>query len=377
MGNTFLFVVGARPNFMKAAPILRALRRESGGHVRSFLVHTGQHYDDRLSRQFFIDLELPNPDVNLEVGSADHGAQTGEIMKRLEPVVQQVNPACVVVFGDVNSTLAGALVAAKLNIPIAHVEAGLRSLDRRMPEEVNRVVTDVLSDLLFVTEPAGMSHLKQEGIALERAFLVGDVLIDSVARALPRAIEEGRAISDLLPGADYGLLTFHRPSNVDDPRQLEAIVHEIAKICHRMPFVFPIHPRTESRLKAGGLYDTLSSIPNLFLYPPLGYLQFLGLLAGARVVVTDSGGIQGEAVYVRTPCLTMRDTTERPETIEIGANRLLGVEPGAISPAVEEVAGEDYQPPPPPRLMDGKASERIVEILLDWLNRRPVAPLVP
>lgn len=370
MTRTILSVVGARPNFMKIAPILQHIHQTPG--LRSYLVHTGQHYDDRLSRQFFHDLEIPEADINLEVGSGGHGAQTGEVMKRLEPVLQQIEPDLVLVVGDVNSTLAAAVVAAKLHIPVAHVEAGLRSFDRRMPEEINRVVTDVLSSLLFVSEPVGVTHLTHEGIPTDRIFLVGDVMIDSVTRALPRALKAGASIRGQLSDDPYAILTLHRPSNVDDPAQLERIVGQLETLAGPLQLLFPVHPRTELRLRSLGLYDRLAAHPSIRMLPPLGYLEFLGLLANARLVLTDSGGIQSEAAYLKVPCLTLRDTTERPETVTIGANRLLGTDPTAIGPAVRDVLASREPPPVPPALMDGFAAQRIVAILNTWLEaQRP------
>lgn len=362
MSKTILSVVGARPNFMKIAPILHVLERYP--EVRSYLVHTGQHYDDRLSHQFFVDLDIPPADINLEVGSMDHGAQTGEMMKRLEPVMQREKPDLLLVVGDVNSTIAGALVASKLHIPIAHIESGLRSFDRRMPEEINRVVTDVLSDLLFVTEPAGVQNLEREGISHDRIFLVGDVMVDSVARTLPRALAASASLRSSVSTPAYAIITLHRPANVDAPERLEAIVAALEQTPKDLTLFFPVHPRTEARLRATGLQGRLEALPHLRLMPPLGYLEFLGLLARARFALTDSGGIQSEAAYLRVPCLTLRDTTERPETVELGANRLLGTDPTAIGPAVAEALQQPAQGPVPSSLMDGRAAERIVEVLL-------------
>lgn len=351
---------------MKIAPILRQLQARP--EIRSFLVHTGQHYDDQLSRQFFIDLALPEPDVNLEVGSGGHGAQTGEMMKRLEAVFEAEKPALVLVVGDVNSTIAAALVASKLHIPLAHIEAGLRSFDRRMPEEINRVVTDVLSDLLFVTEPVGMTHLAQEGIPASRVHLVGDVMIDSVMAALPHAREAVSRELSWLPPGPFGLVTLHRPSNVDEPKQLQGILEALRAVSPRLPLLFPVHPRTRARIAQFGLQPLLDQIPQLTLLPPLGYLVFLGLLDRARLVLTDSGGVQSEATFLRLPCLTLRDTTERPETVEVGANHLLGVDPRAIEPAVDAVLNGTYPAPHVPALMDGRAAERIVTVLAQFLG---------
>lgn len=379
MLKTIICVVGARPNFMKIAPILQALKHHP--ELRTRLIHTGQHYDDRLSRQFFEDLQLPSPDLNLEVGSGQHGAQTGEMMKRLEPVFQQEKPALVLVVGDVNSTLAATLVASKLEIPVAHVEAGLRSFDRSMPEEINRVVTDVLSTLLFVTEPAGFEHLQREGISAARLHLVGDVMIDAVRQCLPRArLAMQERWPTLLPQS-YALVTLHRPVNVDHPAQLEALLAAFEQLTEEqlalpMPkLLFPVHPRTQARLEQFGLLERLAQLPGLLLLPPLGYLEFLGLLEGARFVLTDSGGIQSEACFLRVPCLTLRDTTERPETVEVGANVLLGDDPSVIPAAVAQVLRLAPQGPPPPPRMDGQAAPRIVEVLTRWLAQPPGSTL--
>ncbi len=363
MRNPVMFVVGARPNFVKVAPILRALATR--GTFSHYLVHTGQHYDESLSRHFFRDLTIPEPDINLGVGSADHGAQTGEIMRRLEPIIKSVRPCCTVVVGDVNSTLAAALVAAKQHVPLAHVEAGLRSFDRTMPEEVNRVVTDVLSDLLFVTEPAGVANLLGEGVARDKIHLVGDVMVDAVVQHLQQARMAAEPLLAQLDSTPFGLLTLHRPSNVDDRDKLSRIVDRIGAVCRELPMVFPVHPRTSRRLRDFGLEENVRKTPGLHLLAPLGYLEFLGLLASSRLVVTDSGGIQAEATYLRTPCLTLRDTTERPGTVCSGANRLLGNAPEAILPAVRDVLSRNEPPPEPPALMDGRAAERIMSILVE------------
>lgn len=372
MSKTIISVVGARPNFMKIAPILREL--QALPDIRSFLVHTGQHYDDQLSRQFFTDLALPEPDINLEVGSGSHGVQTGEMMRRLDAVFEQEQPALTLVVGDVNSTVAAALVASKRHVPIAHIEAGLRSFDRRMPEEINRVVTDVLSDLLFVTEPIGVAHLTREGVPADKIHLVGDVMIDCVMSALPRARaglnDSLNALGITLPPSGFGLVTLHRPSNVDEPEQLRAILEALAQVTPRLPLLFPVHPRTRARFAQFGLQPLLDCIPGLTLLPPLGYLSFLGLLEKARLVLTDSGGVQSEATFLRCPCLTLRDTTERPETVEVGANHLLGASPGSIVPAIDAVLSGAWPPPGVPALMDGHAAGRIVAIIDRFLNGR-------
>ncbi len=365
--HLILSVVGARPNFMKIAPIHREIARTHG--LAHFLVHTGQHYDDALSRQFFNDLDIPEADINLQVGSGLHGEQTGEMLKRLESVFIRKKPDIVLVVGDVNSTLAASLAAAKLHIPIAHVEAGLRSFDRRMPEEINRVLTDALADLLFVTEEAGMKHLEREGIPREKCHLVGDVMIDSVLHALPAARERAAPRKEEM-GSAYAVMTLHRPSNVDDPEQLASIVRALGAAPRTIPILFPVHPRTAERLEAFELLDTIKAYPHIHLLPPLGYLEFLGLLESARFTLTDSGGIQSEAAFLGVPCLTMRDTTERPQTVERGFNHLLGTNASIIPEAIHRILADERKPPVPLPLSDGKASQRIIRIIQNRLAER-------
>ena len=318
MSGPLLFVAGARPNFMKIAPILRSLPPQQD---RALLVHTGQHYDFGMSGIFFQQLQLPAPDVHLQVGSGPHGAQTGAIMQSLEAYILSLprRPRAVVVVGDVNSTMAATLVAAKLVIPVAHVEAGLRSLDRTMPEEINRVVTDALADLLLVSEPSGLDHLQAEGVAPDRVVYVGNVMIDSLVDQLPFARDLSMASRiDVAPNA-YALVTLLRPSNVDAPGRLEALSEFLRTLSSHMPVVFPVHPRTRARLDGAGLlHDSVQ------LIDPLGYREFLSLLDTARVVVTDSGGLQEETSYLGIPCITLRKNTERPVTITRGTNQLVG-----------------------------------------------------
>jgi UDP-N-acetylglucosamine 2-epimerase (non-hydrolysing) len=356
----FAAVVGARPNFVKLAPIMAELRRRDG--VSSVLVHTGQHYDVEMSGAFFADLDLPEPDVNLGVRAPSAVGQISEIMARLEPVLAAERPDAVIVVGDVNSTLAGALTAAKLGLRLAHVEAGLRSFDRTMPEELNRVLTDQVSDLLFTTEPAANANLAREGIPTDRVHFVGNVMIDTLFRCRERAQQSAILPTLGLSAGGYGVLTLHRPSNVDDDRALGRMLAAIERIQADLPLVFPVHPRTRQRLEA--LNGRVSTMPGLRLAPPLRYLDFLHLMANARCVLTDSGGIQEETTVLGVPCLTLRTNTERPVTIERGTNRLVGVEPDRIYAAWREAIGGRAPAGELPALWDGKAAGRIVGVLL-------------
>lgn len=355
-----LSVVGARPNFMKVAPIHKELENRSG-HV-SRIVHTGQHYDERMSDVFFRQLGLPQPHIYLGVGSGSHAQQTASIMSTFEPVLKKERPDALVVVGDVNSTLACALVAVKLGIPVAHVEAGLRSFDRSMPEEINRLVTDSISDLLLVSEQSGLDNLRREGVPVEKTVLVGNVMIDSIVWFLETA-RKLSVLSDYnLAAGSYALVTMHRPSNVDDINRLAMIVDTLERIGNILPVIFPAHPRTIARLKSAGLYDWLASAPGVHLTEPLGYLEFLHLMDKAAAVLTDSGGIQEETTYLGIPCLTVRENTERPVTVEIGTNRLVPLSPDRIVERVlsaDELRREAAVPP----LWDGHASSRIVDAL--------------
>ncbi len=367
MGTDLLFVVGARPNFVKAAPLLRAVARRTG--FGATLVHTGQHYDASLSELFFRDLELPLPDLRLEAGSGTHAEQTAAVMRGLEPILIERRPACVVVFGDVNSTLAASLTAAKLCLPVAHVEAGLRSFDPSMPEEINRRVTDCVSQLLFTTEPSGNENLAREGVPGERVHFVGNTMVDSLREALGAARKlRGRVLGDLgvEPGG-YAVLTLHRPSNVDPPEALRGLATALTPIGERLPILFPAHPRTRGRLAATpDAAQALDAVPRLSIREPLPYLEFLGLMDGARLVLTDSGGIQEETTVLGVPCLTLRENTERPITVERGTNRLVGSDPRRIAAAaLHSLAGERQPPPEPPPLWDGCAAERIAAVLSD------------
>ncbi len=352
------FVAGARPNFVKVAALIRELGNwpEMSGE----LIHTGQHDSPEMSEYFFRDLEIRPPDVNLGVGGGTHAQQTAEIMKRIEPVLDQSRPDLLIVVGDVNSTLAAALAAAKLRIPIAHVEAGLRSFDRDMPEEINRIVTDALADLLFTTEPSGSRNLLAEGRPPDRIFLVGNVMIDSLYRVRKQAAAARSAERlGVCPG-EYAVVTLHRPSNVDDPATLNGLLGVLERLSAQMPVVFPIHPRTRARM--GG---ALPGSPSLRLAPPMGYLEFVDLVANARLVLTDSGGIQEETTALGIPCLTLRENTERPITVEQGTNRLVGTDPARIWAALSE-AMRDAGPRSaarPPDLWDGRASRRVMEVI--------------
>lgn len=354
-----LCVAGARPNFMKIAPILVALE-ESG--IAAQLLHTGQHYDAAMSQDFFRELGIRVPDHHLEVGSATHAVQTAEVMKRFEPVLEQVNPEAVLVVGDVNSTLACALVAAKRGVRVIHVEAGLRSYDRRMPEEINRVLTDQISDLLFTTEKSALANLLREGIEPSRVEFVGNVMIDTLksnlARAVPAAVTLGEA------HGDYALLTLHRPSNVDDPATLSRLLDVISEIAQTLPVVAPLHPRTRNNIAAFGLENRLAALK---VMPPVSYLHMLGLMREARVVLTDSGGLQEETTALGVPCITLRENTERPVTITEGTNTLVGSDPAAIRQAFSEIMTTGGKRGRIPEYWDGEAARRIAHTLAAWL----------
>ena len=368
-GMRVICVVGARPNFMKAAPVIEALRKQPEMSV--MLVHTGQHYDRQMSELFFEELGLPKPDLDLEVGSGSHGEQTGQIMIRIEPVLQREKPDLVIVFGDVNSTVAAALCAAKLGIKVAHVEAGLRSFDRTMPEELNRIMTDHLSDYLFTTEPSARKNLLREGIAEEKIFFVGNVMVDT----LLNHVEQARAYHFRerlgLASRSYGLLTLHRPSNVDELGTLTTILEAVHELGKQVPIVFPCHPRTRQQLDKTGLkYLATVNGPGdgsqqrpLIVMDPLGYVEFLSLMTDARIVLTDSGGIQEETTVLGIPCLTLRENTERPVTIEQGTNVLVGTGQQRILAAAAKALNGTCSGTRVPELWDGKAAERIAKIL--------------
>ncbi len=365
-----LSVVGARPNFMKVAPIASELRNSPD--IQHFLVHSGQHYDENLSGSFFAELDLPKPDVNLEVGSGSHAVQTAEIMRRLEPVLLDWRPQIVLVVGDVNTTLAAAVTAAKLGIDVAHVEAGLRSFDLTMPEEINRKLTDSISTLLFVTEQSGVNNLKREGVAEEKIFLVGNVMIDCLLRH--REAAAGSRILDRLgvrhDGSrclPYAVLTLHRPSNVEEARTLQGILSAVSSLATDLPVFFPVHPRTRKQIADFGfecyLADPGNSHRGLIPLDPLGYLDFLSLNAQASLVLTDSGGVQEETTILGVPCLTLRENTERPATVEQGTNQVVGVDPDRILASARSVLNNPQQEHRCPPLWDGKAAQRIVQIL--------------
>jgi UDP-N-acetylglucosamine 2-epimerase (non-hydrolysing) len=371
-----LCVVGARPNFMKMAPILRAL----AAHVPplpAVLVHTGQHYDQDMSDKLFDDLRLPRPDINLEVGSASHAVQTADVMRRFEPLLDAHRPSCVIVVGDVNSTLACTLVAAKKGVPVAHVEAGLRSYDRAMPEEINRVVTDQLADRLYTTERSAAANLAKEGIAPERVCFAGNVMIDSLlanrvhARPAAASLQAHGVDPALLDDPrGYGVVTLHRPSNVDDPESLRSLLGVLGEIADKLPLVFALHPRTRANIERFGL-QTLVRPARMAMLPPQGYLEMLGLMDGATLVLTDSGGLQEETTALGVPCLTVRENTERPITIEQGTNTLVGRDTGAILEHVEQILAGRGKRGRVPELWDGKAAERIAADLWQWLVERP------
>jgi UDP-N-acetylglucosamine 2-epimerase (non-hydrolysing) len=367
-------VVAARPNLMKMAPVLRALKQPKT-RIEPILVHTGQHYDADMDGQFFSALDLAAPDFRLEVGSASHAVQTAEVMRRFEPVLDQTAPAAVLVVGDVNSTLACALTAAKKNIPVLHVEAGLRSYDRAMPEEINRVLTDQVSELLFTSESSGMDNLLREGVPASRIHFVGNVMIDTLMLQLPRAtpveavLRQANLAGFLGNGASYALLTLHRPSNVDDPRRLRALIETVTRISDDLPVLFPLHPRTRAMLKRfelGGLLDT----PRVACMPPLAYLDMLGLMQNARVVLTDSGGVQEETTALGIPCLTLRENTERPVTVTEGSNAIAGRDPAVILALCRDILRFGGKAGRIPQYWDGQAAERIAAVTAAWLQGR-------
>jgi UDP-N-acetylglucosamine 2-epimerase (non-hydrolysing) len=347
-----LHVVGARPNFMKAAPVLRAVNHRST--IRQTLVHTGQHYDVNMSDVFFAQLDIPPAHVNLRVGSGTHAQQTAEIMSRFEPVVLDKRPDMVMVYGDVNSTLAAALVCAKLEVRVGHVEAGLRSFDRTMPEEINRLLTDQLSDLLFTPSEDADRNLEREGIPAQKIHRVGNVMIDSLVRLLPVA---ERCNGNGLP-LPFALVTLHRPSNVDDCKVLKSILHSLLEISGELHVVFPVHPRTRQRIIEFGI-----DASKLHLLDPMPYIEFLALQRRAAVVITDSGGIQEETTYLGVPCLTLRDTTERPITTQCGTNVVIGHDGAKLLSELQKVLQGNRRQHKVPPLWDGRASERIVDVL--------------
>jgi UDP-N-acetylglucosamine 2-epimerase (non-hydrolysing) len=352
-----LAVVGARPNFMKIAPLMWEIERRSG--ICAFLVHTGQHYDERMSKLFFEELNIPRPNIDLGVGSGSHAAQTAEVMKRFEPILIDQKPDVVVVVGDVNSTLACALTAVKLGVPVAHVEAGLRSFDRTMPEEINRLLTDAISEWLFVTERSGLKNLHAEGILSQRVHFVGNVMIDTLLACRERS-ERSSILHDLgVSTGEYAVVTLHRPSSVDEVHILRGLLSALDEIRRELPIIFPVHPRTRKMLDG----FTPASGTGLMLTEPLGYLDFLKLVAHARMVLTDSGGIQEETTVLGVPCLTLRTSTERPVTIEQGTNVLVGLESSRIVSAALSMLHNPPHARHMPELWDGRAAGRILDIL--------------
>lgn len=356
-------IVGARPNFMKVAPLHRAF--EASGVIHSKIVHTGQHYDARMSDVFFRQLELPEPDYYLGVGGGSHTQQTAKIMLAFEQILEQEQPNLVVVVGDVNSTIATTLVAKKMNVPVAHVEAGLRSNDRRMPEEINRLMTDVVSDYLFVTEQSGLDHLSREGIPKEKVYFVGNCMIDSLVHYRQKAATTQTVQLHGLTPKQYAIVTMHRPSNVDTAAGLESILMMLEGAAQQTTVVFPVHPRTRQNMERLGFGSRLENIPRLKLLEPQGYLEFLHLMEHAAAVLTDSGGIQEETTYLQVPCLTFRENTERPVTVDMGTNILLDeLDPQKALALLEQALSGHWKQGEIPPLWDGKAAERICNILM-------------
>jgi len=361
-----LCVVGARPNFMKIAPIMRELSKPQYG-LASSLLHTGQHYDSAMKQSFFDQLGIPEPDIDLGVGSGSHAQQTAEIMKRFEPILDELKPAAVLVVGDVNSTIACALVAAKKSVPVMHVEAGLRSGDRTMPEEINRILTDQLSELLFTTERSAEDNLIREGIATERVLFCGNVMIDSLYYNLPKSID-ARITLEEFEIEKYGVVTLHRPSNVDDATSLERLLQTLQGISRELPLVLPLHPRTQAVIEKFGFADYLKN-SKLIALPPQGYFEMLGLMKDAQVVLTDSGGIQEETTALGVPCLTLRENTERPITLVQGTNTLVGSDSEKIRSCFDALMGGKGKAGRVPEYWDGAAAPRIAKHLQSWSSR--------
>lgn len=356
-----VLVAGARPNFIKIAPIMKAF--SNSAVIEPFLVHTGQHYDERMSGLFFRQLNIPEPDINLGVGAGTQVSQTAQILTAFEEVLNKQRPSHVLVVGDVTSTIACGYTAVKMGIKLIHVESGLRSGDRSMPEETNRILTDAISDLLFVSEPAGIQNLVAEGVSKDRIHFVGNVMIDTLL-ANREVAENTKILADLkLEHGEYGVVTLHRPSNVDNFQTLERIAEAFESIQQITPLVFPLHPRTRKRIEDLGLGPKLRGMKNLHVIEPVGYLEFLKLMAHAKVILTDSGGVQEEATILRTPCITLRDNTERPVTVDVGANRLVGSDTARILHAFQLVCTGSSEQYELPELWDGKAAERITNIV--------------
>jgi len=358
-------VVGARPNFIKIAPLNKEFSKYSH-RVNHKICHTGQHFDEKMSKVFFNDLNLPEPDFYLGVGSGSHAVQTAKIMIEFEKVLLDEKPDLVCVVGDVNSTIACSIVASKLNIKIAHVEAGLRSFDRCMPEEINRMVTDTLSNFLFVSETSGLENLKREGIPNSKVFYIGNIMIDSLVHYLGRVDQSNIMAEYQLKKHNYILVTFHRPSNVDSDSDIQSLVELLNSLSERRKLIFPVHPRTMKKLQGNELVDKMN--PNIIATNPIGYIDFLCLMKNAELVITDSGGIQEETTYLGVQCLTVRENTERPATVNIGTNQLVGIDISTIKNAANEVLDGKIKKGGVPKLWDGKTAERIVSILMEKLD---------
>jgi len=372
MKKKIMFVAGARPNFVKIAPLLREFAKHRDVFKTS-LVHTGQHYDFEMSGVFFQGLQIPAPNIHLNVGSHSHAVQTARIMIAFEKVVTAEKPDLVVVVGDVNSTMACALVVTKLGVKLAHVEAGLRSFDRTMPEEINRVVTDSLSDYLFVSEESGLKNLRREGVSSDKVHFVGNVMIDSLIWA-GKHVGKSKVLDDLnLTEKEYGVVTLHRPANVDSDRSLLEIYDILRIVSEKIELIYPVHPRTRTMLKKHGLIKKLTDLTNLRLTEPLGYLDFVKLMKESRLVLTDSGGIQEETTALGVPCLTIRENTERPATVKHGTNTLVGKDKQKIARCVTNILRENFKQGKVPALWDGTASQRIAGIIRDQIVDRPVA----
>ena len=368
-------VVGARPNFMKMAPVHKEFVKQSAissqQSVQHLICHTGQHYDEKMSKVFFEDLELPKPDFYLGVGSGSHAMQTAKVMIEFEKVLIREKPDLVMVYGDVNSTVACSLVAAKMGIKIAHVESGLRSFDRAMPEEINRIVTDHLADYLFVTEKSGIENLKNEGINGNKTFLVGNTMIDSLVHYLHKAKKSDVLRTYNLQPTNYILVTLHRPSNVDNEENVKQVFNLLNKLSEKRKIIFPVHPRTVKVVEKLGI----SVCANLILTEPIGYIDFLSLMKNAELVITDSGGLQEETTYLGTQCITVRDNTERPVTVEVGTNQLIGTDLKKVEESAIDVLNGNRKAGNVPELWDGKVAERIKKIILSEAERNNILPL--
>lgn len=364
MAKPIILVVGARPNFMKIAPIYAELKSRG---QELLLLHTGQHYDDNMSKVFFDDLGMPKPDIYMGIGSGSHAYQTGTVMIEFEKICIEKDPSMVVVVGDVNSTVACTIVCAKLHIPCAHVEAGLRSFDREMPEEINRILTDSIADILLTPSIDGDINLEKEGIPKDRIHMVGNVMIDSLFTNLEK-VKESDVWSRHNIVSDYALVTLHRPSNVDDMATFSGIISALSNIGERIKIVFPIHPRTKKMAEKFGLYDKLTAIPNISITEPIGYLDFIALMSKSKLVLTDSGGLQEETTALGIPCLTLRENTERPVTVTEGTNTIVGADSDLIIQSANEVLDTGGKSGRIPDLWDGKTAERIADIILEYIN---------